>query len=71
MEKDTFIKKLGKHISEIREEKELTQVQLAKLCKKHKQNINRLEAGAMNPSAYYLYELSKALKVPMSNLLDF
>ncbi|MBK8369759.1 MAG: helix-turn-helix transcriptional regulator [Bacteroidetes bacterium] len=39
--------------------------------KKHKQNINRLEAGAMNPSAYYLYELSKALKVPMSNLLDF
>ena len=70
MEKTTFTKKLGKRIARIREEKKLTQVQLAKLCKKPKQNINRLEAGTINPTAYFLYELSIALKVPIVDLLE-
>jgi putative transcriptional regulator len=70
MEKTTFTKKLGKRITKIREEKKLTQVQLAKLCKKPKQNINRLEAGTINPTAYFLYELSIALKVPIVELLE-
>jgi transcriptional regulator with XRE-family HTH domain len=70
MEKTTFTKKLGKRITKIREEKKLTQVQLAKLCKKPKQNINRLEAGTINPTAYFLYELSIALKVPIIELLE-
>ena len=71
MEKDTFTKKLGLHIAEIRESQNITQLELGKRCNKQQQNISRLEAGGMNPSAYYIYELSKALKVPMSNLLDF
>ena len=71
MEKTTFTKKLGKQIARLREENELTQVQLAKQCKKPKQNINRLEAGAINPSAYFLHELSKALKVPIAKLFEF
>ena len=41
MEKDIFTKKLGKRIASVREEKELTQVQLGKLVKQPKQNIYR------------------------------
>lgn len=70
MEKTTFTKKLGKRITKIREDKNLTQVQLAKLCKKPKQNINRLETGLINPTAYFLHELSIALKVPLTELLE-
>ncbi len=60
MEKKTFTKNLGKHIVKLREEKEISQVELAKLCKKPKQNINRLEAGSINPTAFLLYEISNA-----------
>ncbi|MBK6984339.1 MAG: helix-turn-helix transcriptional regulator [Bacteroidetes bacterium] len=71
MEKTTFTKKLGKRISKLREERKLSQVDLARLCNKPKQNINRLEAGAINPTAFYLHELSNALKVPIETLFDF
>lgn len=71
MEKKTFTKKLGKHIVKLREEKEITQVELAKLCKKPKQNINRLEAGNINPTAYLLYEISEALDIPLTDMLAF
>lgn len=71
MEKEVFIKRLGENIARIRIEKKMTQVKLAQLCKKQKQSVSRLEAGQMNPTAFYLLELSKALKVPIASLLDF
>lgn len=71
MEKKAFIKLLGENIAAIRIEKKFTQEKLAKASKKQKQSISRLELGQMNPSAYYLHEIAKALKVPISKLLDF
>ena len=70
MEKDIFTKKLGKRIAKIRVEKELTQVELGKLLKKQKQSIYRLETGMFTPTAYFVYEISKALKVPIGDLMD-
>lgn len=71
MEKATFTKKLAKRIKKIREEKGLTQVELAKLCGLPKQNINRLEAGLVNPSAHFVYEIAESLKVAVCELMDF
>lgn len=70
MEKDIFTKKLGKRIASVREEKELTQVQLGKLVKQPKQNIYRLEIGQYTPSAYFVFQVARALKVPIGELME-
>jgi transcriptional regulator with XRE-family HTH domain len=72
MEKQTFNKKLAKQITKLRSERKLTHAQLAKLCgKNQKQVIQRLETGTVTPSAYFIYKLSKALKVSVSDLINF
>lgn len=69
--KDLFTKKLGKHIAKLRREAGLNQSELASLCDKDRQSIQRLESGGMNPTAYYLTEIAIALKVPVKELLNF
>ena len=49
----------------------LNQSELASLCDKDLQSIQRLEKGGMNPTAYYLLELTEALKIPVKELLEF
>lgn len=71
MTKDNYLKKLGKHIKELRENAGLTQTQLAEMCDKERQNIYRLEKGKMNPTAYYLTEIAEGLGIPPKDLLDF
>jgi len=71
MQKENFLKKLGNRIKELRKEKGLSQTDLAHKCGKDSQSLERVENGKTNPSAYYLFELSKALKVPVKDLLDF
>ena len=68
--KINFLKKLGSRIKYLREENGLNQTELANECDKDRQSINRLEKGNINPSAYYLYQISQALKVPVKDLLD-
>ena len=71
MQKEAFLKKLGQRIKDIRAEKGLSQTELAHKCGKDSQSLERVENGKTNPSAYYLAELAKALKVPLKDLLDF
>jgi len=72
MEKQVFNKKLAKQIAKYRQERKLTHGQLAKLCgNKQKQAIQRLETGAITPSAYFVFEIAKALKVPVGELMSF
>jgi transcriptional regulator with XRE-family HTH domain len=72
MEKQTFNKKLAKQITKLRLERNLTHTQLAKLSgKNQKQVIQRLETGTITPSAYFVYKLSKALNVPIGELINF
>ncbi|MBL7737791.1 MAG: helix-turn-helix transcriptional regulator [Chitinophagaceae bacterium] len=71
MGKDVFLKKLGKNIALLREQAGLSQTELALRCDKDRQSLNRLEKGRINPSAYYLLEIARELKVPVKALLDF
>ncbi|MDB5287339.1 MAG: hypothetical protein JWR05_2288 [Mucilaginibacter sp.] len=65
MEKEVLLKNLGDRIREIREGKGITQKQLAHSIGKDQQSIQRLEAGKINPSIFYLHEVAKGLDVNM------
>jgi len=71
MEKEVLLKRLGQRIREIRNEKGITQVQLAHSLDKDQQSIQRLEAGNINPSYYYLYEIASGLGITLTELLSF
>lgn len=60
---------IGKKIKSIREEKGLTQQNLADLCDFEKSNLSRIEAGKTNITIKNLYKISKALGVKISDLI--
>lgn len=68
--KEELLRKVGSKIKLIRAERGYTQVQLADLCDKDKQAIERIENGKINTSIYMLSVIAKALQVNVSELLD-
>ncbi|AIM38635.1 hypothetical protein KO02_19490 [Sphingobacterium sp. ML3W] len=69
MDKESVLKKVGVLIKEIRVEKGLSQRKLAHRINKDQQSIQRLEAGNINPSIFYLYEISKGLEISLKDFL--
>jgi putative transcriptional regulator len=69
--KDIFLKQLGEHIRDVRLKKNITQFDLASSINKDRQSLQRLESGNINPSIYYLYELSEGLEIPVEQLIRF
>ena len=70
MEQEQFTKRLGKRITKVREQKELTQSELARMMSLPRQNINRLESGTVNPTAYTIYQLARVMKVDICDLIE-
>lgn len=66
-----FRKNLGRRIKQLREQQDITQLELAARINKDKQAINRYEIEGANPTAYILTSISKALNVDPTTLLDF
>ena len=71
MEKSDFLKRLGKNIIKLREQKGWAQSELSRNGDKDRQSIERLENGKINPSAFYLKEIADGLGVPINELLKF
>lgn len=71
MQKDELLKQLGMHIRKLREAKNLSQSELAASVGKDQQSIQRLEAGKINPSYYYLYQIAEGLSLKVNDLLAF
>ena len=73
MEKSELLKKVGKKIQNIRLEKGMSQVDLVGLIEGNidTTNISRIESGRTNPTLYNLYRISKALEVPLTDLVNF
>ena len=63
--------RLGKRILELRRNRGLTQVQLAKAVGGSMEFISRLERGVNAPSVAWLEGLAKALKVGVADLCTF
>lgn len=71
MTKDQLSKKIGKRIIELRTKKGLNQSELAKVCGKDRQAMEKIENGKVNPTTYTLYVISEALEVDLFELLKF
>ena len=70
MEKEVLLKKLGERVREIRLEKGMTQKELANSIDKDQQSIQRLEAGNMNPTIYYLREIAVGLNAELKDIVE-
>ncbi len=57
-------------LAQFRQERGLTQIELAKRTKVTQGYIAQLEAGDKTPSLAMLRKLAKALKVPVTELLE-
>lgn len=68
---ESFKLKLGKRVKELRESKGLTQPELGALINKDYQAVGRIEAGRVNPSAFIIYQIAKALKVSANDIFNF
>lgn len=71
MTKKEFQILVGKRIRQLREERNLSQTELANLCEFERSNMNRIEMGNINPSAFVLYSISLKLNIDVSELLNF
>jgi len=62
-------RRLGMRIKQVREERGLTQADLAAKVGVHPMYVSRIERGVQVPSLPLLEKLAKALKVEMKHLL--
>ncbi len=70
--KGNLLNALGKRVQELREQKGLSQVDLAgkMLGKFDTTNISRIESGRTNPTIFTLSRIAEALEIPVKALLD-
>jgi transcriptional regulator with XRE-family HTH domain len=61
---------LGNRIRQIREAKNISQTELGNLCDIERSNMNRIEAGNTNPTAFTLYKIALNLKVSLSDITN-
>lgn len=71
MDKGSFQNKIGNRIRQLREMKNISQIELAHLCDFEKSNMNRIEAGKTNPTAYTLYKICTALNITLLEFFSF
>lgn len=70
MNESELSKSLGSRIRKLREERDISQQDLAALCNFEKSNMARIESGRTNPTLFTLYKISVSLKVSLSLLID-
>ena len=71
VEQIEFQKKLGQQIARLRKDKKISQVDFAYILDKEKQNLNKIEKGKSNPTAWTLKCIADALEVPVKKLFDW
>ncbi len=69
MNKKDYLVKLGKRIAEVRKAKGMSQSDLANACDKDQQSIHKVEHAIFTPTIWYLHDIARGLKVPLSELL--
>lgn len=68
---DIILKSLGNHLRLIRQEKQLRQKTVAKLCDMDSGSYSNIENGKRNITVLTLLKVSKVLNVPMTELMNF
>jgi len=70
MKKEQLQKRIGQRIIELRTQKGWSQADLARACNKDRQAIEKIENGKVNATIFSLFEISKALEIPLSELVN-
>ena len=70
MDRDMELKQLGKRIKQVRNEKGLTQFDLATKINTDESSIARFEIGGTNPTYLTLQKIAKGLEVSLSELMS-
>ncbi len=69
MELEGYLKHIGQNIKRLREEKNLTQMELAHRCEMDRSNYHKIEAGNSNVKAETIWKLSMALEVDPAEIV--
>lgn len=69
MDKMLFNKKFGLLLKEQREKLDINQSELARICKKDRQYIHRIENGTISPTFFTVCVICKELNIKVENLL--
>ena len=70
-EREHFLKMLGARIIALREEKSISQSDLAYRAEMESSSLRKVEKGRVNATVYTLRRICKALGITMANLFDF
>jgi DNA-binding XRE family transcriptional regulator len=70
MEQEEFQLKLGKQIAKLRKQKKVSQVDFAYMLDIEKQNLNRIEKGKTNPTAWTLNKIATLLELHIQKLFE-
>ncbi|MGG4043295.1 helix-turn-helix domain-containing protein [Bacillus smithii] len=65
--KDKYLSLVGNKLRKLREERELSQYQLAEKADLHENFIGQIERAEQNPSIYTIYKITCALGIEMDD----
>lgn len=71
LEKNIILIEFGRKLQELRKAKNLSQEKLAEFADLHRTYIGMIERGEKNITLLNLDKIAKALKINLSNLMDF
>ncbi len=69
MDKLLFNKKFGLLLKLQREKLDINQSELARICKKDRQYIHRIENGSISPTFFTVSVICKELNIKIENIL--
>ena len=67
----SVLRSLGYHLRQIRQQKQLRQKTVAKLCEMNSGSYSNIENGKRNITVLTLFKISKVLKVSMAEIMSF
>lgn len=70
LDKNSYLKQLGKRIRHIRQEKEISQEELAFKINSARNFIGCIERGEKAPSIYILYKISIILNISIAEITN-
>ena len=65
------LKKFGKNLKRYRLDRGLTQEELSEKIQAHQTYIGKLELGKINPSLVRIFQITRALGIKLTNIVDF
>ena len=70
MDKKIALVRIGANIRKLRDEKKITQQDLAASCNFEKSNMSRIEAGRTNLTIGTLLKICEALQIKLTDVVD-